>query len=282
MTDSTSPGRLRPDPLRDYLAARKGAIFMPFTVIGDPDTARSHRIVDALVAGGADVLEFGFPFSDPPADGPVIQAADTRALKAGMTPPKAFEFLAAVHDRHGLPMVLLMYWNLILQYGVDAFYARCKAVGVQGVLIADLPLELAAPAVDAANKHGVAPVFLATALTPTDRLAKLAKAGGGFIYTVAQVGVTGERAQLASSLPDTLARLRSVTDLPLLAGFGISDGAQARAALDAGADGVIVGSALVRLIDGPHLVDGPPSLEETLAKIQELAQDIATAVHEDT
>ena len=265
MTDSDP----RRDPLRDYLAARKGAIFMPFTVIGDPDPAQSHRVVDALVAGGADVLEFGFPFSDPPADGPVIQAADARALKAGMTPPKAFKFLAAVQARHGLPVVLLMYWNLILQYGVDAFYARCKAVGVQGVLVADLPLELSTPAVVAARKHGVAPVFLATALTPTDRMARLAKAGGGFIYTVAQVGVTGERSQLASSLPDTLARLRSVTDLPLLAGFGISNGTQARAALDAGADGVIVGSALVRLIDGP----------QPLEAIHELARDIASATH---
>lgn len=256
------------DPLRDYLSARRGRAFMPFTVIGDPDVATSHAIVDALVAGGADVLEFGFPFSDPPADGPVIQAADQRALKAGMTPPKAFEFLAAVRDRHGLPMVLLMYWNLILQYGIDAFYAACSASGVQGVLVADLPLELAEPAVTAARRHGVAPVFLATALTPDDRLARLAQAGGGFIYTVAQVGVTGERAALSNTLPDTLARLRQVTDLPLLAGFGIRDGAQARAAIAAGADGVIVGSALVRCIEGPDPID----------HIEALARAISSAI----
>lgn len=255
-------------PLHAYLAARRGRIFMPFMVIGDPDVETGHRIVDALVESGADVLEFGFPFSDPPADGPVIQAADDRALAAGMTPPKAFEFLAAVHARHGLPMVLLMYWNLILQYGIDSFYAACSASGVQGVLIADLPLELAEPAVTAARAHGVAPVFLATALTPDDRLARLAAAGDGFIYTVAQVGVTGERAAASSSLPDTLARLREVTDLPLLAGFGIRDAAQARAALDAGADGVIVGSALVRCV-AEHADPVPP--------IRTLASAIAAA-----
>lgn len=259
------------DPLRSYLSTRRGTAFMPFTVIGDPDVETSHAIVDALVAGGADVLEFGFPFSDPPADGPVIQAADQRALQAGMTPPKAFEFLAAVHAQHGLPMVLLMYWNLILQYGIDTFYAACSASGVQGVLVADLPLELAEPAVTAARKHGVAPVFLATSLTPDDRLARLAQAGGGFIYTVAQVGVTGERTTLSNALPDTLARLRKVTDLPLLAGFGIRDGAQAQAAIAAGADGVIVGSALVRCIEGP----------EPVAAIESLARSISSAIRPD-
>lgn len=232
--------------LRDHLAARKGRIFMPFSVIGDPGGDADLALAAAYVEAGADVLEFGFPFSDPPADGPVIQAADARALAAGMTPPAAFAFLDAVRARHGVPVVLLMYYNLILQYGLDAFYARAAAAGVQGVLVADLPLEHAGPAVAAARRHGVAPIFLATFLTPPARLARLADAGDGFVYVVAQLGVTGERGALDTELPRLLARLRAVTDLPLLAGFGIADGAHARAALDAGADGVIVGSALVR------------------------------------
>ncbi|MEZ4471527.1 MAG: tryptophan synthase subunit alpha [bacterium] len=250
--------------LRTWLSPRKGRIFMPFSVIGDPDAATTLAVAGAYAEAGADVLEFGFPFSDPPADGPVIQAADQRALAAGMTPPAAFGVLDAVRARHGLPVVLLMYYNLMLQYGLDAFYARAAAAGVQGVLVADLPLEHADAAAAAARRHGIAPVFLATFLTPADRLARLAAAGDGFVYVVAQVGVTGERGALDAELPDLLGRLRALTDLPLLAGFGIADGDQARAALDAGADGVIVGSALVRQL----AAGGVPAAAALAARIR--------------
>lgn len=230
------------------LRARGEGAFMPFLVIGDPDLATCHRLTDALAAAESDILEFGFPFSDPPADGPVIQAADSRALAAGVTPPIAFDFLAAVRDRHPQPIVLLLYYNLVLQYGVDAFYARAAAVGVDGILIADLPIEHADEATTAARRHGIAPIFIGTSVSTDERLARLGRVGGGFLYTVARTGVTGEQAELDATLPATLARLRAQVDLPLLCGFGISQPDQVRAVIAAGAQGAIVGSALVRQI----------------------------------
>ena len=153
--------------------------FMPFLVIGDPDLETAHRLVDALVDAGADLLEFGFPFSDPPADGPVIQAADHRALAAGVTPEKAFEFLAAVQSRHSIPVALLIYYNLILQYGVDAFYKRAAEAGVDAILVADLPLEESADMLKAANENEIAPIFIVTELSSTERIQKLAQVAQG-------------------------------------------------------------------------------------------------------
>lgn len=261
--------------LRGIRAEGRGA-FVPFLVIGDPDLETSLALTDALVEAGADVLEFGFPFSDPPADGPVIQAADQRALAAGVTPPAAFEFLDAVQARHGTPTVLLMYYNLILQFGVDAFYARAARAGVQGVLVADVPVELAGGLVEAAERHGVAPIFIASELTPPERLARVATQGGGFVYTVARVGVTGEQTELAEGLPVTLARLRSAIDRPLLAGFGLSTPEHVRRVRAAGADGAIVGSALVRQIEA-NLGD-PAAMVQAVG---DLARRFAQAAHEE-
>ncbi len=230
------------------LRARGEGAFMPFLVIGDPDLETAHRLVDALVEAGADLLEFGFPFSDPPADGPVIQAADHRALAAGVTPEKAFEFLAAVQARHDIPVALLIYYNLVLQYGVEAFYTRARACGVDAVLVADVPLEESRPCVEAARAADVAPVFIATPLTTDARMAALGDVADGYLYAVTRVGITGEQADVDAGLADALARYRAHSPLPLLAGFGISTPAHVRRVMDAGADGVICGSALVRRI----------------------------------
>lgn len=243
------------------LRARGEAAFVPFLVIGDPDIQTSLQLTAALVEAGADVLEFGLPFSDPPADGPVIQAADVRALKAGMRTVQAFAFLDKVRRRHGRPMALLVYHNLILQYGVESFYASAAEAGVDAVLVADVPLEEAAPLVEAATRHRVCPVFIASALSTPERLARLAQLGRGFVYTVARLGVTGEQAGVSDQLQATLARVKAATDLPALAGFGIGDPQTARAAIAAGADGVICGSAIVRRI-AEHLDDPPRMLRE--------------------
>ena len=257
--------------VRQLRAAGEGA-FMPFLVIGDPDLETSHRLVDALVEAGADILEFGFPFSDPPADGPVIQAADHRALRAGVTPEGAFEFLAQVQARHDIPVALLIYYNLVLQYGVDAFYARAKGCGVDGILVADVPLEEARPCVRAARSADVAAVFIATPLTTDERLAALGDVGGGYLYAVTRVGITGEQTDVDAGLADALARYRAATSLPVLAGFGISTPAHVRRVLDAGADGVICGSALIRRIED-HL--GHP--QEMVAAIYQLAAALKAA-----
>lgn len=228
--------------------ARGDAAFMPFLVIGDPNVEASLTAVDALVAGGADVLEFGFPFSDPPADGPVIQAADVRALEAGVTPDDCFAFLREVRARHDVPVALLIYFNLVLQRGLDRFFAEAAAAGVDAVLVADVPLEELAPLRAAAAPHGVANVCIASALTTDHRLQRLSEQGGGFLYVVSRVGITGERRDLESQLPDLLGRLRTQQSLPALVGFGISTPDHVAQAAAAGADGVICGSAIVRRI----------------------------------
>jgi tryptophan synthase alpha chain len=229
--------------------SRGEGVFMPFLVIGDPDFETSLGLVDALVEAGADVLEFGLAFSDPPADGPIIQAADERALRAGITTERAFVWLAEVHRRHPhTPVALLLYYNLILQHGVDRFYERAAACGVDAILVADVPLELAGPCLEAAGRHGIAPIFIATELTRDERLTALAAHGRGYLYAVARLGVTGEQQALEAGLAQQIARFKAGVPLPCLVGFGIGSPEQARQVLDAGADGVIVGSAIVRRI----------------------------------
>lgn len=230
----------------ERLRARGEGALVPFLVLGDPDAETSLRLADRLVESGADMLELGFPFSDPPADGPVIQAADHRALAAGMTPPGAFEILAEIQSRHGIPVGLLVYYNLVLQFGVEAFYARCAEVGVDGVLVADLPLEESGEAVAAARAAGVAPVFIGSSLSSDARLVDVARVAEGYLYAVARIGVTGSEEGLGGQLAAEFARYRRAVPLPVLAGFGISTPEHVRQVLAAGADGAICGSALVR------------------------------------
>ena len=246
----------------ERLRARSEGALVPFLVLGDPDAETSLRLVDRLVESGADMLELGFPFSDPPADGPVIQAADHRALATGMTPPGAFDLLAEIQRRHGIPVGLLVYYNLVLQFGVEAFYARCAETGVDGVLVADLPLEESADAVAAAQAAGVAPVFIGSSLSSNDRLAALAEVAEGYLYAVARIGVTGSEQGLDGQLAAEFARYRRAVPLPVIAGFGISNPEHVRQVLAAGADGAICGSALVRHI-AANLGDVDAMLRET-------------------
>jgi tryptophan synthase alpha chain len=222
--------------------------FAPFFVLGDPSVELTLRWIDAVAAAGPDLFEFGFPFSDPPADGPVIQAADERALEAGSTPERCFEILAEARVRHCIPAAILVYANTVLQFGIDAFYARCAATGVDGVLVADLSLEESGPFVEAARDAGVAPVFVASRLSDESRLARIAELGEAYVYLVGRVGVTGERRELDGSLAGLVERVRGATGLPVLVGFGISTPEQVRRVVAAGADGAICGSAFVRRI----------------------------------
>lgn len=224
-------------------------VFVPFLVVGDPDRGTSLRLAKALVAAGADALELGFAFSDPPADGPVVQAADQRALRAGITPAAAFAWIAELRQSTSVPVSLLVYYNLVLQFGTDAFYARCAEVGVDAVLIADLPPEHSNEVLTAARPRGVSTVYLASELSTPDRLRRIGGVCQGYVYALARVGVTGARSEVVPSLAPALDRMRAAIQLPLLVGFGISSPANVSAALAAGADGVIVGSALVRHIE---------------------------------
>ncbi len=255
--------------LVEQLRARDELAFVPFIVLGDPDLETSLLLVEALVEAGADALELGLPFSDPPADGSVVQAADLRALAAGTTPPAAMALLDEVKRRWNIPVSLLIYYNLALQYGLDDFYKRAAEAGVDAILIADVPLEESAPVVTAARAHGVAPVFIASELSSPARLARLAEVAEGYFYTVARVGITGVQRDVGGALEATLTRLRQATDLPALVGFGISTPAHVRAVRAAGGDGVICGSAIVRriaenLADRPAMVDSVRSFAKDM------------------
>ncbi|HEY5596249.1 MAG TPA: tryptophan synthase subunit alpha [Candidatus Bipolaricaulota bacterium] len=232
------------------LRRRGEGALVPFVTLGDPSFEQSKKILEAVICAGADMLEVGLPFSDPIADGPSIQAASARALEAGMTPPLAFELLQQVRERHpDLPIGLLVYANLTLACGLEAFYRSAQAAGVDSVLVADLPLEEAGPWLEAASQYGIDQVFLVSLTTDARRMEKIAAASSGYVYLVAVLGVTGAREELQQRTVDKLKALRAATDKPICVGFGISQPRQMHALLSAGADGVVVGSALVDRIE---------------------------------
>lgn len=227
---------------------KKGPLFIPFVVLGDPDHKQSLETIRCLVDSGADALELGFPFSDPPADGPVIQAADARALASGITVNDCFQMLKEIRTFTDIPIGLLVYYNLILQRGINKFYAECKEYGVDSVLVADLPLEHAVEVTKSADNHKVAPVFMISELTTDKRLEEIAKIAQGYLYVVSYVGITGEHEGVSvERVAVILERARKHTRLPLFVGFGINTALDAQACITAGADGVIVGSAIVTL-----------------------------------
>jgi len=230
--------------LNELRAAGRRALVC-YVTAGHPDRAASLRLLRGLPAAGADVIEVGVPFSDPLADGPVIQASSQRALDAGMTLDRTLELIAEANA--GVPIVLFTYLNPLLAAGPDVL-ARAHRAGVHGILITDLPLG-ADPAREAWLGQGPLEfVRLVAPTTPAARMAEIARHGSGFVYLISRLGVTGVQEQLSAELPATVAALREVCALPICVGFGISTPEQARA-VGAMADGVVVGSALVRAAD---------------------------------
>lgn len=223
-------------------------VFGAFVMLGDPDLMASAAILDRLVEAGADMLEVGIPFSDPVADGPVIQAAANRALAAGVTPADCFALLGTFRQRHPeVPVGILTYANLVVARGRDLFYRRAAEVGVDSVLVADVPLLEAEPFAASARAHGIEPILIATANTPPSRLAEIARLGGGYTYCLARAGVTGAESEARFDHQPMLAALAKAGAPPPVLGFGISTPDHVRAALEAGAAGVISGSAIVKL-----------------------------------
>jgi tryptophan synthase alpha chain len=236
------------------LARRREGALIPFVMLGDPGEAEGTAVLDALVAGGADALELGIPFSDPIADGPTIQAAACRALAAGITPARCWRLLAAFRERHPtVPVGLLVYANLVVSKGVEAFYRRAADAGVDSVLVADVPALEALPFVQAARRAGVAPVLLAPPDATPERLARISRLGAGYTYVLTRSGITGAREGLAfhqQRQQHLLATLRNAGAPPPVFGFGISNPEHVRQALATGAAGAICGSALVALLAG--------------------------------
>jgi tryptophan synthase alpha chain len=231
----------------------KRAAFMPYLMGGFPDLATSRGIGEAYAAAGADLVELGVPFSDPLADGPVIQAAGTAALDAGATVEDVLRVGGALAA--SVPVVAMAYANLVLAPGPEAFVRDLAASGISGLIVPDLPMEEAPALLAACDAEGVALVPLVAPTTTEERLAEIGARARGFVYTVAVTGTTGERDAL-DGLAAVLARARAHADVPVAVGFGIATPEQAAAAAAAGADGVIVGSRLVRAAGE---ADDPPA-----------------------
>jgi tryptophan synthase alpha chain len=223
--------------------------FIAFTVAGDPDPVTSIRVAKALATAGADIIELGMPFSDPSADGPVIQKADQRALDAGATPDTLFSIIRAVRAQSGVPIMILTYYNPVYIRGIDRFYREAAEAGADGVLIVDLPAEEIGVARTAADRYGLCQIVMATPTTTDRRLDLIGSAGTGFLYVVSVAGVTGARDHLAVGVVDLLKRVRSRTTLPLAVGFGISRPEHMQAIAAAGGDAAIVGSAIAAIIE---------------------------------
>ncbi len=235
------------------LAGREGAC-LPFLVGGDPDLEASEEYVLALVEGGADLIEIGIPFSDPVADGPTIQAAAQRALEQGVTPDQIFALLDRLRKRVSIPLILLTYYNLIFRRGEERFLVEAEEAGADGIIVPDLPVEEADSLVALAEKRGMDVIFLVTPATDENRLLQLIAKGSGFLYLVARYGVTGEKNTLAGLTTELIQRVRPIAQgkLPLAVGFGLSTPDQIADVIRAGADGAIVGSAIVRRIAENH------------------------------
>jgi tryptophan synthase alpha chain len=220
------------------------AALMPYMMGGFPDMETSRRIAEAYADGGADLVELGIPFTDPLADGPVIQAAGTAALRAGATTHEVLAVGRALADR--VPVVAMAYANLVLARGLERFVDELVSHGLAGLIVPDLPLEESDAVREACERAGLALVPLVAPTTPDDRMARIGARARGFLYAVSLTGTTGERAALADTFADLVTRAKAATAVPVALGFGIGTPEQARQAVDAGADGVIVGSRLVR------------------------------------
>jgi tryptophan synthase alpha chain len=231
-------------------AGREGAL-IPYLMGGDPAPRYTYEIVEALVKGGADIVELGIPFSDPIADGPTIQAASTRALAAGATPLTVLDAIRQIRRDFTVPVVVMTYYNPVFRMGVDSFFRVASDSGVNGVIVPDLPVEEAEGYTKVAADHGVDTIFLAAPSTSEARLKRIVAASTGFLYLVSLYGVTGARESVAASTLSLINRVRTYTEnvIPLCVGFGLSTAAHVRTVLTSGADGAIVGSAFVQIIE---------------------------------
>jgi len=227
----------------------KKPALVAYVTCGDPDVATTREIVLAAIEAGADVIELGVPFSDPVADGPVIQRASERALKHGTTLAQVLTLAAEVRvQAQSTGLIVFSYLNPILRMGMEKFCKVARAAGVDGALVTDLPVEEGGEYLDAMREHDLAPVFLAAPTSPDERLRRIAAASRGFVYAVSRTGVTGQRQQLAEDARKLVKRLRKFTRLPIALGFGISNASQF-AEVGEFADAVVVGSAIVETIE---------------------------------
>jgi len=255
----------------ETLRRNQECALIPFITAGDPDLATTASALQILDRSGADMIELGVPYSDPLADGPVIQAAATRALQKGTKLEAVLEMLQDITPSLQAPIILFSYYNPILHRGIEKFLQQIAAAGVAGLVVPDLPLEEAAGLLKPAGEIGIDLTLLVAPTSSADRIEAIARASQGFIYLVSVTGVTGMRSQIESRVSDLLHEIRNVTDKPIGVGFGISQVEQARQVKEWGADAAIVGSAFVK-----RLAEGTP--EEGLNAIAQFCQSLKAAL----
>jgi len=249
-------------------AARRKA-FIAYVTAGDPDLAVTKKVVLKLEEAGVDIVELGIPFSDPIADGPTIQAASYRALAGKTTLKKIFAMVRSLRAATDMPLVFMTYYNPVLRYGLREFFAGCRECGVDGVIVPDLPCEEASDLIKFARREEVATIFLSSPTSTSKRIKDIANNSKGFIYYVSLTGVTGARRDLPGDIASKIRAIRSVTDKPVAVGFGVSNPEQA-ARVAKTADGVIVGSAIVKIIGENKNIP---------RRVYRFAKSIAKAVH---
>ena len=230
-----------------YKAFLGGKAFIPFITCGDPDLETTGAAIRAMEANGADLIELGIPFSDPTAEGPVIQGANLRALQGGVTTDKIFDFVRALRKDVEIPFVFMTYANVVFSYGADKFISTCAEIGVDGLILPDLPYEEKEEFLPVCRKYGVDLISM-IAPTSADRIAMIAKEAEGFWYSVSSLGVTGTRSEIKTDLASIVEVVRTNTKTPCAIGFGISTPEQAHK-MAAIADGAIVGSAIIKLLE---------------------------------
>ena len=229
-----------------YKAFADGKAFIPFITCGDPDLETTGAAVRAMAANGADLIELGIPFSDPTAEGPVIQGANLRALQGGVTTDKIFDFVRELRKDVKIPFVFMTYANVVFSYGADKFISICAEIGVDGLILPDLPYEEKDEFLPVCRKYGVDLISM-IAPTSADRIAMIAKEAEGFLYIVSSLGITGTRSEIKTDLASIVEVVRANTKTPCAIGFGISTPEQAHK-MAAIADGAIVGSAIIKLL----------------------------------
>ena len=238
-------------------AFENGKAFIPFITCGDPDLETTKAAVLEAVENGADLIELGIPFSDPTAEGPVIQGANLRALTGGVTTDKIFAFVEELRESVTIPLVFMTYANVVFSYGAERFLSTCRRIGIDGIILPDLPFEEKEEFLPICRKYGVDLISL-IAPTSANRIAMIAREAEGFIYVVSSLGVTGARAEIQTDLTSIVVAIRENTSVPCAIGFGISTPEQAKRMADI-ADGAIVGSAIIKFLekygkDAPHFI----------------------------
>ena len=228
-------------------AFRNGKAFITFVTCGDPDLETTKSVIRSLQDNGADLIELGIPFSDPTAEGPVIQAANTRALSGGVTTDSIFSMLEEMRGEIKVPMVFMTYANVVFSYGTERFVKRCKDVDIKGLILPDVPYEEREDFAPACEKEGLSLISM-VAPTSSDRISMISKQAKGFIYLVSSLGVTGTRSEITTDIGAITKIIKQNSGTPVAVGFGISNPEQARK-MAVNADGVIVGSAIVRLLE---------------------------------